>query len=439
MARYIGATNSSQISLGGAFSQGNKSVDSIYNFLKDMAGVTGSAPGIFSLNEIHHHSSNSNWSFDPVTTAVSPVGGGGTLTVNGNQIGGSVGWDYTVKIGNQTVSSYNNTDWFTSVEDTRIACIHVKGNLTIDAGQTFIPSQRKLGTYIYVSGDLILNGEISMRQRGANHSGSGNSAGSVTKTDIRLINGTHGSYTNPTIPSTGMVGGARGQSPSGANQNYSSNMNTSITAFATGGGQHGIAFSEYTWAQGGKGGDGTSFGGGSGGGSARGAGNNGVNLTGAGNATENGGPGGNGTHTTYGCSGSAGNPGGSGTGNGATGNSGTGGVVVIFVEGTVSGSGNISVRGEGLRSSGASGSGPGQGSAAGMIAVFCNTNSSSVALYRENGGLFDAGGRLTGSGTDGEVKSGLATNSSWYPITQGGTGVNYGGSTGGFGEIITSL
>jgi len=44
-------------------------------------------------------------------------------------------------------------------------------------------------------------------------------------------------------------------------------MNTSITAFATGGGQHGIAFSEYTWAQGGKGGDGTSFGGGSGGGS----------------------------------------------------------------------------------------------------------------------------------------------------------------------------
>ena len=74
-----------------------------------------------------------------------------------------------------------------------------------------------------------------------------------------------------------------------------------------------------------------------------------------------------------------------------------------------------------------------------MIAVFCNTNSSSVALYRENGALFDAGGRLTGSGTDGEVKSGLATNSRYYPVSQGGTNGNYGGSTGGFGEIIDSL
>ena len=43
-----------------------------------------------------------------------------------------------------------------------------------------------------------------MKARGANHSSSGSNLSSV---DIRIINGTHGSYSNPTIPATGGPGG----------------------------------------------------------------------------------------------------------------------------------------------------------------------------------------------------------------------------------------
>ena len=435
MARYIGS--SPTITLGSGFTTGNQTRDSMYDFLKAMGGVSGSAPGIFSLNEIHAQLKANNWSFEPTTTAVNtPTNLSGTLTLNGIQIGGSGVCDYTVKVGDQTISSYSNSTWFTNTQDTRFACIHVKGNLTINAGQTMIPSHRKLGTYIYVSGNLVLNGTISMKARGANHSG-------TAKKDIRLINGTHGSYTNPTIPATGMAGGARGQSPTGANQQYHTNSSKTLTAFATGGGYHGFAFSEYTWGQGGKGADGTCFSGGGGGGCARGAGNNGVNLTGATNATENGGKGGNSTHTLYGCSGSAGNPGGNGSGNssGTSGRNGTGGVVVIFVEGTVSGSGVVNVQGENTIHSGATGSGTGQGSAAGMCTIFCGTNSSSVALRRESGPLAGSGGTLESTtGTDGSA-TGLATNSFYYPFDQAGfTGNgNVGGSPGGFGEIIASL
>ena len=439
MARYIGSTNTSQITVGGAFSTGNKTLDTMYDFLKSMGGITGSAPAVFSLNEVYAQKKASNWTFDPSPSAQSPTNGNGTLTINGVQIGGSGVWDYTVKLGNQTISSFNNSDWFTTTQDTTFACVHVAGNLTINSGQTFIPSHRKLGLYVYVAGDLILNGTVSMSARGADHSGTGSSGGATTKQNIKLISGTHGSYSNPTIPATGMSGGLRGQSPSGANQAWKSDMTNTLTAFATGGAQHGIAFSEYTWAQGGKGGDGTCFGGGSGGGSARGAGNNGINLTGATDAIENGGKGGNATSTTYGASGSAGNPGGNGSGNGTTGNSGTGGVVVFFVEGTVSGSGVINVQGSGTKSSGNTGSGPGQGSAAGMITVFCGTNSSTISLRRETGGLVSAGGTLNSStGTNGDV-SGIATNNRFYPVAQGGTDGNYGGSAGGFGEIIASF
>jgi len=447
MPRYIGTTNTARVSLGGSFTAGNQSADSLYDFMKKLGGVNGSAPGVFSLSDVYKEIKDSNWAstsqgttFIGAISAASPTAGG-TMTINGNVIG--AGYDYTVLTGNQTVSSFSSGTYYTGTADTRPALIYVEGNFTINSGQTFIPSARKAGTYIYVGGDMALNGTISMYQRGANHNGTGTSNGSVTARDIRLINGTYGGYSNPTIPATGGSGGARGQSPSGGNRNYSTSMSTTIAAFSTQGGQHGIAFSEYTWAQGGKGGDGTCFSGGAGGGCARGAGNNGVNLSGATNADENGGKGGNSTHTLYGCAGANGNPGGSGSGSGGSGDLGTGGVVVIYVEGTFSGSGTINVRGTTNNSNGSGpGRGPGQGSGAGMIAVFCGSDTSSVTLQRETGGLVQAGGTLNSStGTNGTVTLGgtMGTNSTFYPHSQGGTGPNYGAQTGGFGEIITGL
>ena len=43
-----------------------------------------------------------------------------------------------------------------------------------------------------------------MSARGANHSSSGSN---LTSVPIRIIDGTHGSYSNPTIPATGGTGG----------------------------------------------------------------------------------------------------------------------------------------------------------------------------------------------------------------------------------------
>ena len=318
-----------------------------------------------------------NWSFDANASAQTPTAGG-TLTINSQTV--SAGYDYTVHTGNVTVSSYNNSDFFTGTQDSRVGCVHITGNLTIDAGQTFTPSVRKPGMYIYVGGDLILNGSISMKARGANHSSSGSNLPSI---DIRIIEGTHGGYSNPTIPATGGTGGARTSQGSGpGNAQAQVGYFSPIPFFGTAGAQHGIAFAERSSATAGKGGDGTCFTGGSGGGGVRGAGNpaqyGGVGQ--GGDAVEKGGRGGSSAANFYSSNGSAGNPHGSpgqgswGPSRATGGNNGTGGVIVIFVRGSVSGSGDFNVVGENIINQGPGpGRGPGQGSAAGMISCFCGS------------------------------------------------------------------
>ena len=192
MPRYIGASNTAAIAAGANFTAGNQSKGSLYDFLKGMGGEKGSAPAAFSLMDVYTQVKANNWSFDANASAQTPTAGG-TLTINSQTV--SAGYDYTVHTGNVTVSSYSNSDFFTGTQDSRVGCVHITGNLTIDAGQTFTPSVRKPGMYIYVGGDLILNGTISMKARGANHSSSGSNLPSI---DIRIIEGTHGGYSNPT-------------------------------------------------------------------------------------------------------------------------------------------------------------------------------------------------------------------------------------------------
>lgn len=302
-----------------------------------------------------------------ITTNVAPTAGG-TLTINGNAIGS---YDYTVKNGNQTVSSFNASDWFTSTQDTRSALIVVNGNLTINSGQTFIPSVRKLFTCIYVNGNLTLNGSISMSARGANHSGTGNSGGYVLEQDIRLINGTYSSVTNPQIPAVSTGGaGACG---------------------AGGDGGHGSG----TW---GVGANGTCFGGGPGGGGP-------PNYVAAptyrggvgGLSYEN--PDGLADPNTYGSG--AGNPGGAGSRPQAA--SGTGGTLIVFVKGTLSGSGTFTAVG----ATGGDGSsiGParrfshgGGGSGGGSINIIATTDSSSTTMSAAGGAGGPGNSTGTGSG-----------------------------------------
>lgn len=301
---------------------------------------------------------------------------GDTLTINSQSLGS---YDYAVA-GTTTITSFTSTDWFTTTEDTRSAWIIVNGDLTINAGQTFTPSVRKLFTVLYVTGNLVCNGTISMTARGANHSGTGNSGGATTAAAIRIGTGTFSAVVNPQVPAAGGAGGAR-ISVNGKNDGISG------TAGGTGGGGSGQRFSSGTA---GAGAAGTSFSGGSaGGGSVGGAGSD---------AVTNGGAGGNGTGAV--SAGGAGNPGGTGTdpgGNGPNGNNGTGGTLIVIVGGTLSGSGSITANG--VNGAQASGQVAGGASGGGSVTVLFGTDSSSITPAASGG----VGGQA-GSGGAGTAR-----------------------------------
>jgi hypothetical protein len=314
---------------------------------------------------------------------------GGTLTVNGVSLGS---YDYVIKNGSTTISSFSNSDWFTNTQDTRSAIIKINGNLTINGGITFAPSYRKLFTFIHVTGNFIHSGSISMSNMGANHSGTGNSGGATTAGNILIFSGTHGGVSNPQIPATG-GSGTIGQGP-GCPGSPTNPAGTSGTNGGTGGGGGGGNCGN---GYGGQGATGTSFVGGGGGG----AFNDGYSSSSGGGAVANGGAGGNGPTTN--AAGGAGQPGGS-AGSGANpGGTGIGGVVIIICNGTISGSGSItstSARG------GSGGHASGGSAGGGSINVLFGTNSSSWSLDASGGSWQNSNpyGRNGGAGGTGTAR-----------------------------------
>lgn len=299
--------------------------------------------------------------------ATAPVTGG-TLSINGQSLGS---YDYRIVRGSTTVSAFTATDWFTSTQDTHSACIFVDGDLTINAGQTFIPSVRKLFTFIYVKGNLILNGSISMSARGANHSGTGTSGGFTAAQDIRIATGTYSGVTNPIIPASGGAGGAGGAG-------YGGGAGGAGSSGGTGGGSGGKA----VYGVGGNGSAGTCFSGGTGGG---GSGDDGFS---GGNGGTNGGKGGDAfSNTGKYTGGGAGNPGGAKAGvGGQVGADGTGGTVIIIVTGTFSGSGSVTSAGAKGGNGGNGGfDGAGGGSGGGSVNILYGTDSSTVTLSATGG------------------------------------------------------
>lgn len=98
-------------------------------------------------------------------------------------------FDYVVRRGNFTLSAVTASEWFSAIQDTRAAFVVIDGSLTLQAGALLSPAVRKLFTVLYVSGDLVIDGTVSMTARGANHSGTGNSEGYVAASDIRILTG----------------------------------------------------------------------------------------------------------------------------------------------------------------------------------------------------------------------------------------------------------
>jgi hypothetical protein len=317
-----------------------------------LASYSAFAGGNLSAGSVYEAAQRMATGADATPTA------GGTLTINSQSLGS---YDYRVVSGNQTVSSFSSSDWFTATADSRSAFVVVRGNLTIDVGQTFIPTARKLFTVIYVTGDVAVNGSISMSARGANHSAGG---GNVSAAAIRIITGTYSTVVNPQVPAAGGAG-AIAATTTGV-------TGTAGTAGGTGGGGSGGVES----ATGAAGAAGTSFSGGpaSGGSGAGGAGA-------AGNANGAAGGAGTGGAGNQGVGGGAGNPGGAryvnGTGDATAGVDGTGGVLIIFCLGAFSGSGSVTAAGSagGDWIAGGSSLAGGGGSGGGSITILYGSDS----------------------------------------------------------------
>lgn len=313
------------------------------------------------------------------TTTGGPVAAG-TVTINSQNMGS---FDY-VTAGTTTISSFTTSDWFTATEDTRSAWIIINGNLTINSGQTVIPSVRKLFTVVYVSGNLTLNGSISMSARGANHSGTGSSGGYTAPVDIRIGTGTFSAVSNPQVPASGGSGGTKVIGPSVGKNDGAAGANG-----GSGGGGSGYSFSGGTA---GSGSAGTCFTGGTGGG-----GTSGTGTPVATDGEANGGKGGNAANTGA-SNGGTGNPGGN-AGSGIfsqTGKSGTGGTLIVIVEGSFSGTGSCVANGvDAIRLD--SGRIPGGASGGGSVTVLFGTNPSGGTVTA-NGGGGQSGGN-GGAGT----------------------------------------
>jgi hypothetical protein len=254
----------------------------------------------------------------------------GALTINSQGIGG-----HEVTVANATtISSFTASSWFSSTADTLSSWVVVKGNLTINSGITFIPSVRKLFTVLYVAGNLVNNGTISMTARGASHSG-------TTARNIRIATGSFSAVTDPQVPAAGGAGGPSGYYGGAEIQNVAGVDGSPGTSGGTGGGGSGSCPISLTV---GLGSAGTSFSGGCGGGAG--------GRTSASNAAANGGAGGQAERSDVGSAfdfdGGGGNSGGTNptfTAPRNQGRSGTGGVLIVIVEGSISGTGSIQANG----------------------------------------------------------------------------------------------
>ena len=297
--------------------------------------------GIYNIKEYHNMASSGTWlverptvTRDTAPTALStqentarPISSiikSGRMYLNTKFAGmyDFAYYDGNIDLNNEFMSgSRFDSMFFTGNQDTHWALIYINGNLELDFPNIIRPPTRKLGMCIYTTGNMILNGFVSMTNRGANHSGLGISHGYTAPVALPL-NGTL------TIPAQGGAGGARAESGSGsagtgagyfANAGVAAGGSGTGTYCGSGGGASGCSCVAVngTTVTSGSGTAGTCFSGGtSGAGCMVYTGNSstmGATAFSQHDGQINGGAGGqvqNGAQATYGSSGGYGNPGG---------------------------------------------------------------------------------------------------------------------------------
>ena len=342
-----------------------------------------------------------------------------------NYFGTGVDGDVTLSSSAQISSSFNNS------LDGDFVVKNYK-SLTINSGVTLLPLKRCRGLIIYCTGDLTVNGSISMTSKGGGVGSRTAPFAKTTETNFLAIDGTmyfnNFSSSANGIPSHWNFATSGSQwwssykikvpisgSVAGGNPTINGQQAGSAGVFCCGGGGSGGAgaFNPGSPAvSGGSGSRGTIFaGGGGGGGGIRtptGPDQKGKSAffeTGADGITQTGG------NTAYGGSG-AGNPAGLlAPGSPASINSGAAGLIILIVKGSITiGSGatvssNGNTGGSGATSGPSTGAGGGGGSGGGMVVcIYGNsfTNNGSITVSGGAGGA-TAGAYVGGDGGAGTI------------------------------------
>ncbi len=307
---------------------------------------------------------------------------------------GFIGMSTDVGNGSDGVLSTSGNVFLTSTTDSD-AVVKQYQSLTVNSGHILTVSNRCKGLHIYVQGDLVLNGIISMTARGANVSNANQTVakkeyqhGIFSLEEYRILKSL---FPDITISSS-IVNGGNGRTTTG---NGYSGSNGVSPFQCGGGGSGGLNIGSSQPGTVGRGGDSTFFSGGAGSGGV--ITNTSPQVSSIGSDTGGAGSDGKSSHISYGGGGGAGNPGGSGQGTGSSsGSSGTGGQLIIMVGGQISGNGVIESNG----SNGGGGSCGGGGSGGGCIVVLFRVNSFNGSVT-SIGGLGGGTTRIGGSGGSG--------------------------------------
>jgi hypothetical protein len=300
------------------------------------------------------------------------------------------------------INVYGDTTYSSNVTlgdattDKRMLVVKYSGDLTINSGVTVTVNTvsaltYKKGLFLYVAGNLINNGTITMTARGTyNQSGE----------NVYLWKNANATYEY--IPAVGGLGGVAVTLKNANSVHKNGTNGTNGLSRSTGGGGSGGVFNNVEGtAVSGAGGAGTSYSGGAGGGAMTSRlstyyGYDGSSIGGAGGAgrsskySNSGG---------YSAGGGAGNPGGIGSGVSCceynSGQNGTGGLLIIRANNVTNG-GTISSRGSnGGYATGASGGSSGGGS----INIFTYGSYTSTGTVIATGGDAMTYGSLGGNGS----------------------------------------
>ena len=312
----------------------------------------------------------------------------------------------TVWSGDQTFGSGN----IPAAAD-KLTFARIEGNLTIDSGFTLSPGADSLGMFMFIDGNLTVNGTISTYQLGQSLSSdpgaltlNSSTNETVGSTEIAW-NGSAGGATNGSSTANAMTAGGGGNGGYGSYGSGGGSTGHTFAGGSGGGGGGGVAYYNHYSGGGGGGGGATSLARNGGGGGASGHTKWGYWTADAGGTGGNGNPaGGGGSNNSYNGSDSRAGYGGHGSSVSAS--------LAIYATGdlTVASGGTIQTIGRGGQTGGTSrlSAGGGGGTGGGILVAVCGgtyTNNGTVATSggstgsgRGSGSAAGNGGTLTGGG-----------------------------------------